>query len=583
LTKPTAFNCFTALGSRLKAVLNWNVRLARDDLHVVRFWYDSMPDSITSIASKNTMPDLIYTHDLSGPIAFFGGVYGNLPGLRACLADASSQGSTLNVFLGDATGCCGHSDAALDLLRDQCKVFIAGNHEVQAAAGEMSCGCGYGDGVDEQLSCDAHAYAMYSLREDQREWIGTWPETGVVSTVDARLLLCHGSPDKNNEFLYESELNDARLEAWLERNDCDVMGCTHTGLPWVRYLPGGRVAFNAGVVGKPDHDGDAAVHYALLSFRRGHARVEIRRVEYDHNAWAAQLEKEGVASVYLSPMRTGWWTVGESSLPAVERARRPVNTDATAIAASVSNFYRQVAIGDVKLGAQTACCEPSAAALDSTRLGYDKQQLVSLPAGADMGLGCGTPVDAANLQAGETVLDLGSGGGIDCILAARAVGEMGRVIGVDATPEMIAKAQSGLALAGFTNVDLRVGAIEKLPVASSSVDVVISNCVINLSQDKPAVFREAQRVLKSGGRFVVSDTVAIAAMPDAVKNDPQMQACCVSGAMTAADYEHHLKVAGFTQIEVAFDTNSRDIVGKWVPESGAENWVSAATIRAVRP
>jgi diadenosine tetraphosphatase ApaH/serine/threonine PP2A family protein phosphatase len=276
------------------------------------------------------MPALLRTQNHREPIAFMGGVYGNVPALQACIADANAQGAKLNIFLGDATGCCGHSDEVLDLLRAHADVFIAGNLEVQAAADALSCGCGYESREDEQLSCDAHAYAMQSLREDQKTWVGSWPETGIVDVADTRILLCHGSPDVNNEFLYESQLDDARLLRWLDTHQCQVMACNHTGLPWVRTFADGRIAFNSGVIGKPDHDDDTAIHYAMLTWHGDKPQVEIRRVTYDHLAWAAQLAREGVADVFLEPLRTGRWTVGTASLPPVERTR-PL-TKATAVA-----------------------------------------------------------------------------------------------------------------------------------------------------------------------------------------------------------------------------------------------------------
>lgn len=530
------------------------------------------------------MTALLHSHTSDNAIAFFGGSYGNLPGLSACINDATAQLSSLNVFLGDATGCCGHSDKVIDMLIEKCQVFIAGNHEIQAAAGELICGCGYESAEDEQLSCDAHAYAMHSLREDQQKLIGTWPETGIIDTPHGRILLCHGSPDRNNEFLYESQLNDQRLEAWLDEHDCTVLACTHTGLPWVRYLPGGRVAFNAGVTGKPDHDGDTAVHYARLTWKRGHPRVDIQRVEYDHMAWAQQLAADGVDEVFLTPLQTGWWTVGEASLPSVERGRRSTQSSIPKV---VADFYGKVARGEDQLGVNqsaSACCAPTSASStpQSMNLGYARADLALLPANTDFGLGCGSPVTAAALQAGETVVDLGSGGGIDCILAAHAVGVHGRVIGVDATPNMVARAIAAALAAGHHNIEIRLGAIEALPVASASIDAVISNCVINLSADKSRVLREAFRVLKPGGRLALSDTVALSELPQQMLDDKRLQACCVAGATSVAEYKTILAEAGFRDINVALTDNSRDIVGAWVPGSGAENVVAAATITARR-
>jgi diadenosine tetraphosphatase ApaH/serine/threonine PP2A family protein phosphatase len=266
---------------------------------------------------------VLYTHSSDQPIAFFGGAYGNLPALTACLKDAEANGASLNVFFGDATGCCGHSDETIQILTAQCQVRIAGNLEEQAAIGSLSCGCGYGEGEDNRLSCQAHAYSLESLSEDSRLEISRWPQSGVLATPHGRILLCHGSPDQNNEFLYESQLSDTRLTAWLNDLNCVAMACTHTGLPWIRQLTSDRVAFNAGVVGKPDHDGDPAVHYAMLRWHGGKPTVELKRVEYDHHAWVAQLRDEGVDDVFLSPLETGIWTVGVASLPEAERARSP--------------------------------------------------------------------------------------------------------------------------------------------------------------------------------------------------------------------------------------------------------------------
>ena len=254
-------------------------------------------------------------------IAFMGGVYGNVPALRACLAHTRGQNCGLRVFLGDATGCCGHSDETLRLIRDNFDITIAGNLEEEAAAGSQACGCGYGDPEDEKYGCLAQQYALQSLSEPFRDYIRAWPQQAVLETPGGNVLLCHGSPDRNNEFLYESTLDDARLNAWLDRHGVQGLVCTHTGLPWVRPLAGGRFAVNCGVVGKPDHDGDPAVHYALAQWRNDAWRIRIQRVTYDHSAWAKQLAQEGVDPVFIEPLRIGWWTTGVKSLPPAERVR----------------------------------------------------------------------------------------------------------------------------------------------------------------------------------------------------------------------------------------------------------------------
>ncbi len=258
-------------------------------------------------------------------IALMGGAYGNVPALRACLEDARGQACTQYGFLGDAIGCCGHSDEIVDLIRAEFDMVIAGNHERQAAAGKNECGCGYSSAEDEQASCQAFAYASRSLSEDNRRWLATWPALYRLNTTAGLILLCHGSPRKTNEFLYQSGLDEKSLRSMLTNSRACGFVCTHSGLPWLRDIGEAGVAANCGVVGKPDHDGDPAVHYLILEVTGAGVAVEIRRVEYDHETWAAQLRREGVAEVYVEPLATGIWTVGVKSLPPVERVvqRRP--------------------------------------------------------------------------------------------------------------------------------------------------------------------------------------------------------------------------------------------------------------------
>jgi arsenite methyltransferase len=190
---------------------------------------------------------------------------------------------------------------------------------------------------------------------------------------------------------------------------------------------------------------------------------------------------------------------------------------------------------------------------DSVALGYDASELATLPEGTDLGLGCGAPVAALAPRAGETVLDLGSGAGIDALLAARAVGPQGRVIGVDMTPDMLARARRNAALAKAWNVEFREGRLEALPVVDASIDAVTSNCVINLVPDKAVVFREIARVLRPSGRLVVSDIVLERPLPAAIGADLLAWAGCVAGAMVRADYFALLAEAGFAHIEVLRD------------------------------
>jgi arsenite methyltransferase len=202
-------------------------------------------------------------------------------------------------------------------------------------------------------------------------------------------------------------------------------------------------------------------------------------------------------------------------------------------------------------GSPTSSC--TEADLDdkiSQRIGYNEEELKSVPDGANMGLGCGNPVALASLKKGETVLDLGSGGGFDCFLAANRVGKNGKVIGVDMTPEMLDKARENTRKSNYPNVEFRLGEIENLPVADSTVDVVISNCVINLSPNKPRVFEEAFRVLRPGGRLMVSDIVLLKELPKDIKNSVRAYVGCVSGALMKNKYLGQIEKAGFQNVKV---------------------------------
>jgi len=237
-------------------------------------------------------------------------------------------------------------------------------------------------------------------------------------------------------------------------------------------------------------------------------------------------------------------------------------------------------------GETSSCCGVSddfdINTLVSTRVGYSAEDSNNVPSGADMGLGCGNPRAIASLQKGEVVLDLGSGGGFDAFLAAHEVGEQGRVIGIDMTPSMLSKARANADKGGYQNVHFRLGEIEYLPVENSSVDVIISNCVINLSTDKAQVFRETYRVLKPGGRLAISDVVATADMPAEMKNDPALYAGCMAGASLIAELEDILQQAGFNQIRISPKDESREFIKDWAPGSKAEDYVVSAHIEAVK-
>lgn len=237
-------------------------------------------------------------------------------------------------------------------------------------------------------------------------------------------------------------------------------------------------------------------------------------------------------------------------------------------------------------GIESSCCGVSddldINTLNSLRLGYSKSDLENVPEGADMGLGCGNPRAIAALSPGETVVDLGSGGGFDAFLAAREVGDTGRVIGIDMTPAMISKARNNADKVNFENVEFRLGEIEYLPVANDSVDVIISNCVINLSPNKPQVFKDAYRVLKTGGRLAISDVVASCEMPDEMKNDSALYAGCMAGASLIADLERYMSEAGFTEIKITPKDESKKFMQDWAPETNVTDYVLSAHIEAVK-
>jgi len=232
-----------------------------------------------------------------------------------------------------------------------------------------------------------------------------------------------------------------------------------------------------------------------------------------------------------------------------------------------------------------SCCSKSAKPLNelSKRMGYSEEQLASVPEGANMGLSCGNPVGIANVRAGETVLDLGSGGGFDCFQVAARVGETGRVIGVDMTPEMVSRARENLSKGHFPNVEFRLGEIEHLPVGDGDVDVILSNCVINLSPDKPQVFREAYRVLKPGGRLSIADIVATSPMPEDLRNDLALVTGCMAGAATVETLEMILGEAGFGAIHIVLKEESRELIRQWAPERDAHKYIVSAIIQATKP
>jgi len=255
---------------------------------------------------------------------------------------------------------------------------------------------------------------------------------------------------------------------------------------------------------------------------------------------------------------------------------------------AVRDQYAKVAESDSEgcCGPASSCCNEESTANAksiSKELGYSDNDVNDVPDGANMGLGCGNPQAIASLQSGEAVLDLGSGGGFDCFLAAKEVGETGHVIGIDMTPEMISKARRNADKSGYSNVEFRLGEIEHLPVADSSVDVIISNCVINLSPEKAKVYQESFRVLKPGGRLAISDVVASTELPEDLTGDMALYTGCLAGASLISDIEGMLKKIGFEKVSIKPKDESREFIRNWVPGSNLEDYVVSATVEAIKP
>lgn len=290
-----------------------------------------------------------------------------------------------------------------------------------------------------------------------------------------------------------------------------------------------------------------------------------------------------------------------SSTPDAEALREAVRARYRAIATGETTLNEDNKSADANDTGGSCCCSPKPAAdanaaatpqqsgccstLDAQAkmLGYSAADLAAVPEGANLGLGCGNPVAIASIRPGQVVLDLGAGAGFDAFLAVREVGPTGRVIGVDMTPEMVSKGRANARKSGYANVDFRLGEIEALPVADATVDVIISNCVINLCPDKRPVYREAFRVLKPGGRIVVSDVVAREALSDEVKKDFALYSGCLSGATLLSDLEKILAEAGFVDVVIRPKGNSDEVITSWESKRGFEEKVFAAEVTAKKP
>lgn len=229
----------------------------------------------------------------------------------------------------------------------------------------------------------------------------------------------------------------------------------------------------------------------------------------------------------------------------------------------------------------SCCCGTGQAKKISKKVGYSDSEMNAVPEGANLGFGCGNPVALASLKEGDVVLDLGSGAGFDAFLAAQRVGKTGRVIGVDMTPEMIAKAKENAKKGKYSNVEFRLGEIEQLPVEDNSIDVIISNCVINLSPDKESVFKEGYRVLKSGGRLMVSDLVLAKELPEAIKDSVEAYVGCLAGAVKKDEYLNLITMAGFNDVKVISES-SYPVDAMFDNLEGAQNAVLSIKVSAVK-
>jgi arsenite methyltransferase len=266
------------------------------------------------------------------------------------------------------------------------------------------------------------------------------------------------------------------------------------------------------------------------------------------------------------------FTMKETILPETEKIREFVRARYGAIAEQSDESCGCVATG---------CCGGEAKNYGE-KLGYSATDLAAAPAGADLGLGCGNPLAIASIKPGEVVVDLGSGAGFDCFLAARQLAGTGRVIGVDMTAAMITKARTNAAKSGLKNVEFRLGEIEALPIADASVDLIISNCVINLSPEKARVFAEAFRVLKTGGRLAIADVIATRPLPAELRKKLGAIGACIGGATLIDEMRALLAAAGFGRVDIAPRESSRDYIRQWTEDTSAGDFVVSALITAYK-
>jgi predicted phosphodiesterase len=251
-------------------------------------------------------------------LAAFGGVYGNPRALDAVLDDAGGRDPDRVWCLGDLGGFGPSPDLAVERLRARGVPALRGNYDDSIGHAREDCGCGYTDPRDLRFAQQSYDYTLARTPEPHRAWLRSLPEQHRFEFAGRRVLLCHGSPRRVNEFLWESACSDAFLEWLCEAYGADVLVCGHSGLPWHRALPSGRHVINVGVIGRPANDGRTEVWYAMIEIHSG-VRVELRPVAYDHEALAREMEHEGLPPEFIETIRTGWWTTCLENLPAKER------------------------------------------------------------------------------------------------------------------------------------------------------------------------------------------------------------------------------------------------------------------------
>ncbi|MGY5140668.1 MAG: arsenite methyltransferase [Candidatus Nitrosopumilus sp. Bin_571-38] len=250
---------------------------------------------------------------------------------------------------------------------------------------------------------------------------------------------------------------------------------------------------------------------------------------------------------------------------------------------AISDIQNSLCCSTDNSSLENSCCGTTGNSNDiSKQLGYSQDELNAVPEGSNLGLGCGNPQVIASIHEGETVLDLGSGAGFDAFLALDKVGVIGKVIGVDMTPEMINKANENAKKRNFINVEFKLGEIENLPLENNTVDVIISNCVINLSPDKSKVYGEAFRVLKNGGRLAISDIISKQPMTEEMKQDSGTYCACISGASSVSEIETMLKKSGFVDIKIEPKSDSSEFIKNWSDKFASENYVVSASITALK-